>query len=96
MLPDVPWNTTDGTSYRSLGARADGLMSLLESAIGDRGLLDQVPVTLLAARMAELRDVLRDLASSELAVTALIELGRVIERGHRPRRRSGGRHLRLL
>jgi hypothetical protein len=98
VLPDVPWNTTDGTSYRELGACAAALLTLLESAIADRGLRGRVPVTLLAVRMGEMSDALRDLASSELAVTALIELGRAIERGRRPKRRPGRhlRHLRLL
>lgn len=90
MLPDVPWSAPDGPSYKALGARADRLLSRLEAAINSRGLRDQVPVTQLAAQMAEMNTALRELGRSKLAVDALVEYGGELERGRRP-----GRHLHL-
>ena len=92
MLPEIPWTASDGTSYRDLGARAEALLSRITASVAD-GLRDPVTTALLAAEAGELRAVLGDLAKSELAAAALIELGRALERGAH---RRGGRFLHLV
>jgi hypothetical protein len=86
VLPEVPWNTGDGTSYRALGARAEALLSRITASVAG-GLRDPVAVTLLAAQAGELRTVLRDLASSELAVTEIYAAG-WRDHGSRPGKRA--------
>jgi hypothetical protein len=83
VLPEIPWSTESGTSFTDLQARADMLLSRLEAVIVSRGLRDQVPVTLLAAEIAELNAGLRDLSRSELAVDKLVEFGGTRERQRR-------------
>jgi hypothetical protein len=90
VLPEVPWTTSDGVGFRELGARTEALLSRITAGVADH-LRDPVAVALLAAQVGELCAALRDLNMSELPAEALIELGRILERGHRPRR-----HLRIL
>lgn len=87
VLPEIPWSTESGTSFTELQARADALQYRLEAAIDNRGLRDLVPVTLLAAEMAELCAELRALKRSEVLVDKLIGHGRALERAERRSRR---------
>jgi hypothetical protein len=81
VLPEIPWTATDGTTFRDLQARAGAILARLESKIADT-LQDPVALAMLTAHVAELNTALRDVASSDLAVNALINLGRALERGH--------------
>ena len=91
-LPEIPWTTSDGTSFKDLGVRTEALLS----AIRDRmaaSVVHPVELTLLAAQAAEIAAALRDLAQSELAVDALIAFGGTRERGRRSGRHRGLRAL---
>ena len=83
-LPDIPWTATDGTTFRDLQALAATVLARLESGIAGT-LQDPVAAAMLTAHVAELAAALRDCAASELAVNALIDLGRALEQGHRRR-----------
>lgn len=85
-IPEIPWTASDGTSFRDLQARASAILARLESRLAGT-LQDPVAVDRLTAHVAELAAALRDVASSDLAVNALIDLGRTLERAPRPGRR---------
>lgn len=89
VLPEIeiPWTATDGTTFRDLQARAGAILARLEARITDTLLQDPVALAMLTDHVAELAAALRDVASSDLAVNALIDLGRTLERAPRPGRR---------
>jgi hypothetical protein len=65
VLPDVPWTTTDGMTYRELGARADATLTEIRSTFRDAS---EVEIGVLAEKVGDLCLLLRDLARSELPV----------------------------
>ena len=74
-LPDVPWTTAEGTSFRELGARAEALLSRIDAYMGSAP-PRPAAVAELAMQAAGLRAELRDLGCSELAVTEIYAAGR--------------------
>lgn len=71
-LPDIPWATAAGTSYRDLGARTARLLDDIEE---QRRTAGRLGLASLAVRLAELRAELHDLARSEIAVSAIYDAG---------------------
>ena len=90
-LPDVPWTTPDGTSFRDLGAECGTLIPEIRAACPGA---DQIGLGLLAERVTELTAVLRALVRTELLVEAVYSRGwrdSDASRSRPPRKR----HLRI-
>jgi hypothetical protein len=90
-IPDVPWTTQDGTSFKDLGAECSALIPEIRAAFPGAG---EIGLGLLAERVTELTAALRALVRTELLVEAVYSRGwRDSDASRSPRPRK--RHLRI-
>lgn len=78
----TPWETSTGTTFEDLGARADAVLAQIEAA-AEAGLHGTMRVAMLAAQVGQLCTELRNLAGAELPVRELVAFGACLERGRR-------------
>jgi hypothetical protein len=71
-LPEIPWETQGGTSYKDLGRRAARVLADLCARAATE---DPVELALLADQVADLRVDLRDLAQTQLSVNGIYAAG---------------------